>query len=334
MQLDSSQAQGSWQAALHHKDQAIQQLSEALQSKEQALVTLSQRDAAWQQSPSQTAHGQQAHDHDMEQLRFQLAEHNATIAALRTRLAGGSLPPHSSDTPGDPPRRLSLTNASHATQLDASAPPQSSGQRTTGDRNQEVDLAAASNLSFTSQTAGGAPPGVDMVRWGAQHSTAEQSGTPRSHRSDAENASQAWPARPPLRPVSGAAGLQEEATFLPAHALPPANPTPRGGPRGDTVSTLRHELLTNVRRAQEAVGQLPRDGRRGEARLQGLLREQETLLQGLSEDAVDDGFGERFRSVLEERLREASTRTHILSMEVRCVCAGHGCQAAGCAVPV
>lgn len=335
LQFDSSQAQGSWQAALQHKDHAIQQLNEALQSKEQALVTLSQRDAAWQRSPSQTAHGQQAHDHDMEQLRLQLAEHNATITALRTRLTGDSQPLHSSDTPGAPPRLLSHASAAHATQPDSSAPPHSSGQRTTADRHQEVDLARASNLSFTAQTATGsrAPPGVDLARRGAQHSTAEQSGTPRSRRSDTENAANAWPARPPLRPVSGA-GLQEEATFLPAHAPPTAHSTPRAPPHGDAVSTLRHELLTNVRRAQEVVGQLPHDSRRGEARLQGLLREQEALLQGMSEEAVDDGFGERFRSVLEERLREASTRTHILSMEVRRPCAAHGRQAAGCARPM
>lgn len=158
---------------------------------------------------------------------------------------------------------------------------------------------------------------MDVSRRVAQRSTAELDGTPRSRMSDAENAGQAWAGRPPLQPVAGAARLQGEATFHPAHAPPLAHSTPRGSPRGDTVASLRHELLANVRRAQEAVGQLPQDGRRGEARLQGLLREQEALLQGLGAGDPDDGFGERFRGVLEERLREASTRTHILSMEVR-----------------
>eukprot|EP00892_Ulva_mutabilis_P003412 jgi/Ulvmu1/1442/UM011_0172.1 len=312
LQMDSSQAEGSWQAALQHKDRAIQQLSAALQSKEQALTAMSQRDAAIQRSPAQNAQEQRAHEHDMDLLRSQLAEHNATIAALRARLTQDSQPPHASDTPA-PSRRVSHTSAATATQRDPPAQPGSASLRHAASRSdlRRDTRTSGSAMSVVRQDGlgSGAAFDVDLARMGARHGT-EQS-TPRSRMSDAENLRAA---RPPLQPVADASGLATEATFHPDHAPEPAFTTPRAPPR-TTVSTLRHELLANIRRAQEAVGQLPHEGRRGEARLQGLLREQEALLQGLAEDWADDGFGERFRSVLEERLREASTRAHILSME-------------------
>lgn len=307
LQMDTSQAEGSWQAALQHKDWAIQQLSQALQSKEQALVTMSQRDAAWQRSPSQTAQQQQAHDHDMDQLRSQLAEHNATIAALRARLTRDSNAPdesaaHAPDDIPDP--QLARTGSSRAAQPNT---PRSARRHSTADPHDDPRASGSAMSLVRLDTVGsGAAAHVDVARMAPQHAT-DQS-TPRSRRSDAENAAFGWPARQPLQPVPSASGLQTEATFHPAHAPQPAG--------GSTLASLRHELLANVRRAQEAVGQLQQEGRRGEARLQGLLREQETLLQGAGEGGGDDGFGERFRSVLEERLREASTRAHIVGMEV------------------
>jgi hypothetical protein len=88
VQNNANEAQTNWEAALQSKDRAIQQLEDALSSKELALAAMAQRERTWRASESKTAAEQQEHEQRMHLLRAQVADANATMAALKEQIRG------------------------------------------------------------------------------------------------------------------------------------------------------------------------------------------------------------------------------------------------------
>jgi hypothetical protein len=88
LQNNANEAQGNWEAALQSKDRAIQQLEDALSSKERALAAMAQRERIWRASESKTVAEQQEHEQRMHLLRAQVADANATMAALKEQIRG------------------------------------------------------------------------------------------------------------------------------------------------------------------------------------------------------------------------------------------------------
>ena len=89
-QNNSEEAQGNWEAALQSKDRAIQQLEDALSSKERALAAIADRERTWQGTATKTTAQQATHDEKMQLLRAQVADANATMAALKAQLQQGA----------------------------------------------------------------------------------------------------------------------------------------------------------------------------------------------------------------------------------------------------